>query len=151
MFDELREELKLGTPEVEVNTKFAMDLDLSGINKEQFQKISCTLMNISKSEFNIFYPVLIYNVITRNEGEICNILLESLPIYITTVLAFPENGYISEYEELKFKLQKYFLCENIVKLLIYFHKQHHSKQDSCYYRAKKVVKALIQNIFEDLN
>jgi len=109
LFEELRKELRLGEPEIEVSTKFAMDLDLSSINNEQLQKISSTLMNFNKSEFNIFYPYLIYKVITSNEGEVCSVLIESLPIYITNCLSFPENDYISDYEELKFKLQKYYI------------------------------------------
>mmetsp|Transcript_14169 Transcript_14169/g.14164 ORF Transcript_14169/g.14164 Transcript_14169/m.14164 type:complete len:137 (-) Transcript_14169:456-866(-) len=109
LYDELREELKLVEPESEVVSKFKMDLDLSLIDGIQLQKISSSLMNISKTEFNIFYPALIYNLITSNTGEACYILLESLPIYITNCLAFPEKPYISEYEELKFKIQKYYI------------------------------------------
>jgi hypothetical protein len=144
-------ELRLGAPEVEVVTKYAMDLDLSTTKKSELEKIAGTLMNFKKAEFNIFYPCLIYNVVTSNQGEVWTILLEHLPIYITNCLAFPDKDYISDYEKLKFKMQKYYLCEVVVKLLIYFHKQYHQTKDLSYYNAKKSVKALVQNIFEDLS
>lgn len=128
-----------------------MDLDLSTTKRFELEQIARTLMNFKKSEFNIFYPCLIYNVITSNQGEVCIILLEHLPIYITNCLAFPDKDYISDYEKLKFKMQKYYLCEVVVKLQIYFYKQYHQTKDLSFYHAKKAVKALVQNIFEDLS
>lgn len=132
-----------------------MDLDLSSIEEVQLQKIASTLMSVSKSEFNIFYPNLIYNIITSNKGEASHILLESLPLYITNCLAFPEKDYISDYEELKFKIQKAYICEVVVKIFweinLQFQKKPAQVKDSTYFRSKKVIKALIQNIFEDLN
>jgi len=128
-----------------------MDLDLSNIPHDKLELISGTLMTVSKSEFNIFYPYFIYNVITSNDDVAWATLLENLPIYISTCLAYPEKEYISEYEELTFKMQKYYLCESVVKLLVYFHRRCHSTGDLCYLHAKKSVKVLAQNIFEDLN
>lgn len=109
MFDNLRKELRLGAPTTEVSVKFAMDLDLSLVNDKNVKQIAFTLMNFSKNDFNIFYPVLVYNVITSNQGKHCEILLEHLPIYIMSCLAYPEKEYISDYEELKFNVQKYYL------------------------------------------
>lgn len=128
-----------------------MDLDLSNVSKTDLNHITSSLMGVSKTEFNMFYPNFLYNVITSNEKDTCSTLLESLPIYITSCLSYPENEYISEYEELKFKLQKYYICEIVVKLLIYYHKKSHSTKDLCYFHSKKAVKMLVQNIFEDLN
>jgi hypothetical protein len=86
-----------------------MDLNLSSIPNEQLEMIANTLMTVDKSEVNMFYPSFIYNVITTNEEEISKLLLENLPIYVISCLAHREKEYISEYEELKFKMQKYYL------------------------------------------
>lgn len=128
-----------------------MDLNLSSVPSEQLEMIANILMTVDRSEVNMFYPYFIYNVITSNDDEISKLLLENLPIYIISWLAYPEKEYISEYEELKFKMQKYYLWEIVVKLMIHFHRKDYSTHDNCYYYSKKAVKALLQNIFEDLN
>lgn len=151
MFDELRKDLRLGAPKTEVTVKYAMDLDLSKLSKHQVQLICTTLMAVSNTDVNLYYPDFIYNIITNNTDEACCILLEHLPLYITRTLSYPDNDYISDYQELQFKIQKYYVCEIVVKLLMYYYRAYHSTRDACYYHAKKAVKSLIQNIFEDLN
>ena len=77
-------------------------------------------------------------------------MLESLPIYIISCLEHHGQDSISEYEEIKLKTLKYYICEFVVQLMIFYHEKYRANKDVGYYHTKVAIKVLIQNIFEDL-
>lgn len=150
MFEKYKTDIRVGFLNSEVYHKFSIKLEMSDLDQPTLELIAKNLMSVDKAEITLFYHIFIFNIITGNIGLPTNIMLEALPVYIVSCLQHSDVD--TDYDEVKSKVNKYYVCEFVVQLMLYYHSIYLSTKDEAYYNAKIAIKSLIQNIlYEDLN